>query len=300
MALRIVTWFLLLLFTGLFQGQAWALVYNGGLEGGYWQSSPGFSARHFNADSYGSMRVRREVTATSTNDYRYIYDGRAILQERDAKNLPTWWQGGSSSDIMNAALRGGLAGGVAGLTMGFGAPALSGIFGNGIVAGAINGLVSGAVSDAVNQGYDLVQGTRCEFSFSELGAGAAMGGIFGGGFSAASSAIGGMRSAMAARGGVNAAETGATAAENVTYLYQKVGAQGEHLKFGITKNPATRYTQEELGGGQLRILTEGPRKEMLQLGRNLHETLPIGPEEAHKFYIQKQIEKGLRPPPYNP
>lgn len=39
---------------------------------------------------------------------------------------------------------------------------------------------------------------------------------------------------------------------------------------------------------------------MLQLERNLHETLPIGREEAQKFYIQKQIEKGLKPPPYNP
>lgn len=97
-----------------------------------------------------------------------------------------------------------------------------------------------------------------------------------------------------------AAKTGVNAAEDVNYLYQKVGAEGEHLKFGITKNPATRYTQEELGGGQLRILTEGPRKDMLQLERNLHETLPIGPEEAQKFYIQKQIEKGLNPPPYNP
>jgi hypothetical protein len=37
---------------------------------------------------------------------------------------------------------------------------------------------------------------------------------------------------------------------------------------------------------------------MLELERNLHETLPIGPEEGQKFYIQKQINKGLRPPPY--
>ena len=104
----------------------------------------------------------------------------------------------------------------------------------------------------------------------------------------------------AKKGGAQVAKGVAAAAEDVTYLYQKVGAQGEHLKFGITKNPATRYTQEELGGGQLRILTEGPRQDMLQLERNLHETLPIGPEEAQKFYIQKQIEKGLKPPPYNP
>ena len=34
---------------------------------------------------------------------------------------------------------------------------------------------------------------------------------------------------------------------------------------------------------------------MLRLERSLHETLPIGPEEAQRFYIQKQIEKGLPP-----
>jgi RHS repeat-associated protein len=96
--------------------------------------------------------------------------------------------------------------------------------------------------------------------------------------------------------GVDEAKT----ADDVTYLYQKIGPEGEHLKFGITKNPATRYTQEELGGGRLNILKEGPRKDMLQLERNLHETLPIGPEEAQQFYILKQIEKGLKPPPYSP
>lgn len=88
--------------------------------------------------------------------------------------------------------------------------------------------------------------------------------------------------------------------QDATYLYQKVGAQGEHLKFGITKNPATRYTQEELGGGRLRIIGQGERSEMLSLERQLHETLPIGPQERQLFYIQKQIEKGLKPPPYNP
>ena len=61
-----------------------------------------------------------------------------------------------------------------------------------------------------------------------------------------------------------------------------------------------RYTQEELGGGRLRILSEGSRDDMLRLERNLHETLPIGSEEAQKFYIRMQIEKGLKPPPYNP
>ncbi|MDX9838917.1 MAG: RHS repeat-associated core domain-containing protein, partial [Azoarcus sp.] len=94
----------------------------------------------------------------------------------------------------------------------------------------------------------------------------------------------------------NAAKGGS---KDVTYLYQKLSAEGTHLKYGITKNPATRYTQEQLAGGRLKILTEGSRKDMLKLERDLHETLPIGREEAQKFYIQKQIDKGLKPPPYS-
>ena len=86
----------------------------------------------------------------------------------------------------------------------------------------------------------------------------------------------------------------------LTSLYQKIGPDGEHLKFGIAKDPATRYTLEELGGGRLKILATGIRSEMLKLERALHETLPIGPEEGQKFYIQKQIDKGLIPPPYKP
>ena len=83
-----------------------------------------------------------------------------------------------------------------------------------------------------------------------------------------------------------------------TFLYQKLGPAGEHLKYGITKNPATRYSQAELGGGKLNIIAEGSQDEMLQLERNLHSTLPIGPEEGQQFYIQQQIDQGLRPPPY--
>jgi RHS repeat-associated protein len=89
------------------------------------------------------------------------------------------------------------------------------------------------------------------------------------------------------------------AGEEINYLYQKVGPKGEHLKFGITKNPPKRYSPGELGDGDLRIIAKGPREEMLRLERSLHETLPIGREEGQKFYIQKQIEKGLKPPPYN-
>jgi hypothetical protein len=81
-------------------------------------------------------------------------------------------------------------------------------------------------------------------------------------------------------------------------LYQKVGPTGEHLKFGITNNPDTRYTSEELSAGSLRIIGQGSRQEMLQLELQLHGTLPIGPEEGQQFYIQQQILKGLKPPPY--
>lgn len=104
-----------------------------------------------------------------------------------------------------------------------------------------------------------------------------------------------LASMLTGEGEASAAKSGA---KNLTYLYQKMGAEGEHLKFGITKNPATRYTQEELAGGQLRIMGQGSKEEMLQLERKIHETLPIGPEEAQKFYIQKQVQKGLKPPPY--
>ena len=47
------------------------------------------------------------------------------------------------------------------------------------------------------------------------------------------------------------------ASRSTSYLYQKVGPLGEHLKFGITNNPATRYTAEQLAGSRLRILAQG-------------------------------------------
>ena len=93
---------------------------------------------------------------------------------------------------------------------------------------------------------------------------------------------------------------GRVGANSSTSLYQKIGPAGEHLKYGVANNPSTRYTQEELGGGRLKILAEGSRQDMLKLERGLHETLPIGSQEGQKFYIQKQIEKGLAPPPYKP
>lgn len=87
---------------------------------------------------------------------------------------------------------------------------------------------------------------------------------------------------------------------DVSYLYQKVGAAGEHLKFGVTDDLVGRYSAGQLNGGSLRVIAQGERSEMLGLERQLHETLPLGPEEGQLFYIQKQVQKGLLPPSQYP
>jgi hypothetical protein len=84
-------------------------------------------------------------------------------------------------------------------------------------------------------------------------------------------------------------------AGRTTYLYQKLSAEGAHLKFGITYNPAARYTAAQLAGGRLKLLAAGPRADMLGLERALHSTLPLGPEERQLFYRLIQRMKGLKP-----
>ena len=51
--------------------------------------------------------------------------------------------------------------------------------------------------------------------------------------------------------------------DGLTYLYQKLSGTGEHLKYGVTNNLATRYTSEELAGGELKVLASGSRSDML-------------------------------------
>jgi hypothetical protein len=85
-----------------------------------------------------------------------------------------------------------------------------------------------------------------------------------------------------------------------TFLYQMVSAKGEHLKYGVTVDPAGRYSPAELAGAELRILANGPRPEMLYLERLLHETMPIGPREGQSAYIQIQVDKGYVPPSQYP
>ena len=88
------------------------------------------------------------------------------------------------------------------------------------------------------------------------------------------------------------------ASERATYLYQMVTKSGEHLKYGISYNPLTRYSAKHLrglGNARLRIIGQGQRPDMLRLERALHETLPIGSEEAQAFYRAIQQAKGLTP-----
>lgn len=42
------------------------------------------------------------------------------------------------------------------------------------------------------------------------------------------------------------------ATQGTTYLYQKLGPNGEHLKYGITNDPEGRYTKSKLNGGMRR------------------------------------------------
>jgi RHS repeat-associated protein len=83
--------------------------------------------------------------------------------------------------------------------------------------------------------------------------------------------------------------------KGVTFLYQKLGPLGQHLKYGITKNPITRYSGKRLLGGKLNLVAWGSKEKMLQLERLLHETLPLGPEERQFIYVIKQMMNGLKP-----
>jgi len=150
-------------------------------------------------------------------------------------------------------------------------------------AGAeLNPLVAG-----VNGGHEMIKGEDSVFRGQQLDNGERMSG---GGKAAGA----GFWFSKMFRFGKGARD----AVKETTYLYQKVGANGEHLKYGITVNPATRYSAAQLNGGQLRIIAKGENSTMLSLERKLHETMPIGPEEGQLFYIQKQIDNGLSAPPY--
>jgi hypothetical protein len=62
--------------------------------------------------------------------------------------------------------------------------------------------------------------------------------------------------------------------QRLAYLYARYDQSGQFLKWGITQDLAGRYTGAELLGQELIMATSGPRSEMLQLERELAETIP--------------------------
>ena len=67
---------------------------------------------------------------------------------------------------------------------------------------------------------------------------------------------------------------GNTVGDQPATLYERYDADGNFLKHGISQNPGTRYTQKELNGGYLIETQTGPRKEILEIERDLVETNP--------------------------
>jgi hypothetical protein len=62
-----------------------------------------------------------------------------------------------------------------------------------------------------------------------------------------------------------------------TYLYELVDENGNHLKYGITSNPDTRYTHAFMADKRMLILGEGSRRDMYVLENRLITTNPRGP-----------------------
>jgi hypothetical protein len=84
---------------------------------------------------------------------------------------------------------------------------------------------------------------------------------------------------VAAEGGgaaVEAAVHGNSAASTATsYLYRLTnGESGDLLKWGISKNPGSRYTQGFLQDKSMELMTSGTRREMLDLERFIVERDP--------------------------
>ena len=69
-------------------------------------------------------------------------------------------------------------------------------------------------------------------------------------------------------------------------LYGKFDANGNFLKWGISKNPQTRYTSKELNGGYVKEYRTGPRDQILDLERKLTERFP-GPQNKEPWAGRK-------------
>lgn len=91
-------------------------------------------------------------------------------------------------------------------------------------------------------------------------------------------------------------EHGNIAGDQPAYLYERYDVDGNFLKYGVTQDLRTRYTDEELAGGYLLRTARGPRRLMLKQECELVETNPrplnfepwAGGEEAMRQELPKE------------
>ena len=87
---------------------------------------------------------------------------------------------GNWDDIGRAAATGAIAGGVTGLTLGFGGSAMAGLVGGGILGGVVSGAIGSAVGNTASQLFSIRMGWKKCFDKDELLFSAGIGGVFGG------------------------------------------------------------------------------------------------------------------------
>jgi len=91
-----------------------------------------------------------------------------------------WYQGKDRKGILQAAGKGAVIGGIAGLTGGFAGGAVEGAIGGGFWGGAAGGAVGGAVGDVAGQGAEIELGWRDCYDWKQTVFSAGIGGFTGG------------------------------------------------------------------------------------------------------------------------
>jgi hypothetical protein len=80
--------------------------------------------------------------------------------------------------------------------------------------------------------------------------------------------------ALAGGAGKGKKPHGNTAGNQPAELYALSDAKGHFLKWGVSQNAATRYSQRELANSTVKVVATGTRADMLWLERCLVETIP--------------------------
>ena len=81
---------------------------------------------------------------------------------------------------------------------------------------------------------------------------------------------------------------GNTAGEQPATLYARFDSEGNFLKYGISQDPETRYSDNELEGGEVKPLQTGPRFQMLAVERYM--------VEMSRGQLSRESWKGARLP----